>query len=167
MKKLAVRLVIAVVVLAAGYWAWTTLFPNPRKLIRQRLNKLAQTASFSSGEGQLAKLARAQKVANFFSDQVVVNVHVPGGEGGEINSRADLLQHAQAAYMMLNGVKAKFADPNIELPPGKEDAIVDVVLTADIGTEKNAVVEELKFDFKKIDGDWLITRVESVNTLNQ
>jgi hypothetical protein len=39
---------------------------------------------------------------------------------------------------------------------------VGVALTADIGGEQNAVVVDLKIEMKKIDGDWLITRVETV-----
>ena len=108
-----------------------------------------------------------EKVANFFSDQVVVNVSAPGVESPEINSRDDLLQHAQAAYMMVSGLKATFSDPNVELTPGNEEAIVDVAFPADVSGEKDAIVEELKFGLKKISGDWLITRVESVNTLRQ
>jgi hypothetical protein len=167
MKKLAVRVVILAALIALGWWIWTAAFPNPRKAVWHRLQKLAETASFSANEGQFARLARARKVVNFFSEQVVVSVSAPGADPAEINGREDLLEHAQAGYVVVKGLKATFSDPNIEMTPGNEEAIVDVAFRADVSGEKDAVVEELKFGLKKIEGTWLITRVESVNTLKQ
>jgi hypothetical protein len=167
MKKLAVRLIWAAVLVALGYWAWTAAFPNPRKVVRRRLEKLAQIASFSANEAPLAKLANLQKLTGFFSEQVVVNVDAPGEGAHVFNNRDELMQAVQAASMTLNGVQAKFTDPKIEMTPGNEEAIVGVVFTADVGGEKDAVVEELKIDMKKTGGDWLIARVESVDTLKQ
>ncbi len=167
MKKLVVRLIWAAALIALGYWAWTAAFPNPRKAVRRRLEKLAQLASFSANEAPLAKLANLQKLAGFFSEQVVVNVDAPGEGAHVFNNRDELMQAAQAVRMTASGVQAKFADPNIEFTAGNQEAIVDVAFTADIGGEKDAVVEELKIDLKYTGADWVITRVESVDTLKQ
>ena len=78
--KLAVRLLILAGLIVLGYWAWTVAFPNPRKAVWHRLEKLAQIASFSENEGQLTKLASAQKFAGYFSEQVTVNVDLQAGE---------------------------------------------------------------------------------------
>jgi hypothetical protein len=160
--KLAVRLLILAGLAALGYWAWTVAFPNPRKVVWHRLEKLAQIASFSQNEGQLTKLASAQQIAGYFSDQVTVNVDLQGVEKVNYNNREDLVQALQGARMLASSVKAKFLGPKIEMTPGNQEAIVGVALTADIGGEQNAVVVDLKIEMKKIDGDWLITRVETV-----
>ena len=160
--KLAVRLLILAGLVALGYWAWTVAFPNPRKAVWHRLETLAQLASFGPNEGQITKLASAQKFAGYFSDQVTVNVDVTGGEKATYNNREDLIQALQGARMLASSVKAKFLGPKIEMTLGNQEAIVGVALTADIGGEENAVVVDLKIGMKKIDGDWVITRVETV-----
>jgi hypothetical protein len=167
MKKLVTRLIWAAALIALGYWAWTAAFPNPRKEVRRRLNKLAQIASFPADESPLAKLANLQKLAGFFTEQVVVNVSAIGEGTRLFSNRDELMQAAQAARLSVNGFRAKFADPNIELTHGNEEAIVDVAFTADIGGEKDSLVEELKIEMKKTGGDWLINRVESVDTLKR
>ena len=161
MKRAVCWLILAGLI-ALGYWGWTTAFPNPRKEVWHRLEALAQLTSFSAGEGPVTKLASVQKIAGYFNDQVTVSVEVQGVERAEYNNREDLVQALQDARMAAGSVKAKFLDPKIEMTPGNQEAIVGVVLTADIGGEQNAVVVDLKIKMKKIDGDWLITRVETV-----
>jgi hypothetical protein len=160
--KWAVRLVIIAGLAAAGYWAWTVMFPNPRAVVWRRLEKLAEIGSFATNEGQLTKLAAVQKMGGYFSDQVVVNVHVSGEETHEFYNRDELVQALQAGRMSVNSVLVKFKGPKIEITPGNQEAIIGVALTADINGEKDAMVEDLKIEMKKIDGDWLITHVETV-----
>jgi hypothetical protein len=160
--KLAVRLLILAGLIALGYWGWTAAFPNPRKVVRHRLEKLAQIASFSQDEGPLTKLASVQKLAGYFGDQVTVNVEVQGFEKAVFNNREELIQALQGARMAVGSVKARFTGPKIEMTPGNQAAIVGVVFVADVNGEQNAVVVDLKIGMKKIEGDWLITRVETV-----
>lgn len=160
--KWAVRLVIIAVLVAAGCWLWTVMFPNPRAVVWHRLEKLAEIASFPANEGQLMKLAAVQKIGGYFSDQVVVNVHMSGEETHEFNNREELVQAIQAGRMSVNSVLVKFKGARIEITPGNQEAIIGVALTADINGEKDSVVEDLKIEMKKIDGDWLITHVETV-----
>ena len=160
--KWAVRLVIIAGLAAAGYWAWGVMFPNPRAVVWHRLEKLAELASFSAGEGQITKLAAVQKMGGYFSDQVVVNVHMTGEETHEFYNREELVQAIQAGRMSVNSVLAKFKSPKIEITPGNQEAIIGVALTVDINGEKDSVAEDLKIEMKKIDGDWVITHVESV-----
>ena len=160
--KLAVRLLMLAGLMALAYWGWRAVFLDPRKVVRQRLEKLAQIASFAPNEGEVAKLANVQKLAGYFADQVTVNVEVQGVDKAEFSNREDLIQALQAGRMAASSVKAKFLGPKIEMTPGNQEAIVGVALTADIGGEQNAVVVDLKIEMKKIDGDWLITRVETV-----
>ena len=160
--KLAVRLLMLAGLMALGYWGWRMAFPDPRKAVWHRLEKLAQIASFPPNEGQIAKLANVQKLAGFFADQVTVNVEVQSVEKAEFSNREDLIQAMQAGRMAASSVKAKFLGPKIEMTPGNQEAIVGVALAADINGEQNVVVVDLKIKMKKMGGDWLITLVESV-----
>ena len=163
--KLVVRSLLLVGLLALGYWAWTIWFPNPKVEIRHRLERLAQLASFGSDEGALSKLAGAQKLARFFSETVQIKVAVPGVEEYDFDNRDELIQAVVAARSAVKSLKARFSDMNIEVTPGKGEAIVDLTLNADIGDDKDSVWEGLKFSLKKIHGDWLVTRIDTVNLL--
>ena len=67
--KIVFRFVLLAALMALGVWLWFVLFPSPEKIIRQRLTELARTASFSSGEGNLARLAAAKDIWPAISPQ--------------------------------------------------------------------------------------------------
>ncbi len=154
-------LVAAVVVL--GWWGWRTLFPNPRLVIRHRLESLATLASFSPGEGRLARLAAVQKIGGYFSENVQIRLNAPGTDLRSIENREDLLQAAAAAAGSAKNVKVRFLDENIQLLPGNQEAVVDLAVRADVGDDKDTVAEGLKISMKKIKGAWVLTRVEPEN----
>ena len=77
------------------------------------------------------------------------------------------MQAAMAARTMVSGVSAELVDINIDMGPNNQSAMVDLTLKAKVGDERDAVILELKFTFKKIKGDWLITRVATVQTLKR
>jgi ketosteroid isomerase-like protein len=70
-----------------------------------------------------------------------------------------------AACASLQSAEVQFPDARLEIAADRESATAEVTATADINGEKNTVVQELKVLFKKIDGQWKITRVDTVRTL--
>ena len=46
--KIVFRIVLLAALAALGVWLWTMLFPSPEKIIRQRLDAVAQRASFAA-----------------------------------------------------------------------------------------------------------------------
>ncbi|MGP8219807.1 MAG: hypothetical protein ACLQPI_10235, partial [Limisphaerales bacterium] len=72
--KITLRFLLFAALVALGIWLWFILFPSPEKVIRQRLVELARTASASSGESELARLAAARGVSGFFSTNVELAV---------------------------------------------------------------------------------------------
>jgi hypothetical protein len=158
------RVIMLAAVAALGLWVWTLLFPNPKHVIGNRLNQLARLASFSPGEGTLSRAFDVKRLGGLFSDDAQILVDVPALETHEFG-RDEMMQDLLAAKKLGNGLKVKFIDPNIELGTGAESALVDLTMEAKFGGESDLVVQELKFTMKKIKSDWLITRVETVNTL--
>ena len=75
------------------------------------------------------------------------------------------MQAAMGAKSVTTGIKAEFIDMNIELGSGNLSALVDLTLKAKVNGESDMIAQELKFTMKKINGDWLITRIETVKTL--
>ena len=164
--KLIVRIVLVVALAALGIWLWTVLFPNPEKVIRQRLTELARIASFSSNESDLARLAAARSLAGFFSTNVEFQVELPELARRDSMDRDEITQAAFAARSRVGGLKVKFPDINVTVAPDKQSAVADLTVEANISGERDPMVQEMKFTLQKIDGRWLITRVETVRTLS-
>ncbi|MDE3068398.1 MAG: hypothetical protein KGJ60_12730 [Verrucomicrobiota bacterium] len=165
--KILLRLVLAAALVALGLWLWSALFPSPEKIIRKRLAELARDVSFSAGEGNLARLAGAEQVAGFFSTNVEVRLDVPGRVRHRFVGREQITQAALASRSETSELIVKFPDVNVSVAPDKQSATVDLTVEADVSGRRNAIVQEMKFTFQKIQGRWLITRVETVRTLSQ
>jgi hypothetical protein len=163
--KIALRFILFAALVALGVWLWFILFPRPEKVIRWRLTELARTVSSSANESDLARLAAARSVAGFFAATVELNVDLP--ELGQHNSldREEITQLALMGRSRAGGLRVKFPDINITVAPDQQSAVADLAVEANISGERDSVVREMKFTLRKTDGQWLITRVETVRTL--
>jgi SnoaL-like protein len=161
--KFFLRLVLTAVVIAAGIWLWTVLFPNPEKVIRNGLSELARDASFSGSQSSLAGLAGAQKVADFFSTNAEVNVNAPG-RAQTLAGRDEIMQAVAAARASLDGLKVEFPDVSVTVAPDKQSATADLTVKAQIPGHPEFIAQ-MKFTFQKTGRQWLISRVETVRIL--
>jgi hypothetical protein len=164
--KTAKRLILLAIVIVAGAWLWTVLFPGPEKIVRKRLAQAASGASFKSGENLLFTAARAETFADLFSTNVEVNIDLPEHGRHSLVGREEIMQAAAGARSEVKSLKVEFPDMNITVSPDKLSAVADVTLQVRAAGEKELFVQEVKFTFQKIGGDWLITRVETVRTLS-
>ena len=164
--KIILRLVLLAALVALGVWLWSVWFPGPEKVIRQRLIKLARTASFAPGEGNLAKLAAVESVASYFATNVEVDINVPGPVQHTLLGRAEIRQAALGARERLRGLQVTFPDVNVTVAPDKQSAVADVTIEVHIAGDSDTVVQEMKFTFQKTEDGWLISRVETVSTLS-
>ncbi|HEX7577330.1 MAG TPA: hypothetical protein VF430_04765 [Verrucomicrobiae bacterium] len=156
------RLVLLGILITAGVWLWTLVFPSPEKVVRKRLAQLAAEVSFNSGENPLVIAVRSENLASRFSTNVEVNLNAPGFERLQFSGRADITQAAAGARTRLSSLKVEFPDVSVTVAPDRQSAVADVAVKVQAAGEKDSNVQEVKFTFQKIGGDWLITRVESV-----
>jgi hypothetical protein len=163
--KVGTRIFLGVLVVAAGVWLWTIFFPSPDKVIRKRLAAVAQAASFTPGTGYLANLAGAERLAGFFSSNVQVNIDVPYHPRQSLSGREDVYQTALGARASLKSLSVTFPDVMLIINPDKESAVADLTAVGRGMGDSDLFVQEMKFTLKKIEGKWLITRVETVQTL--
>lgn len=164
--KIVFRIVLVAALAALGAWLWMVLFPSPEKVIRQRFEDLARTTSVSAGAGDLARLSAARSLAGFFSTNVEMSLDLPRfGRLGSMD-REEITQMALAATSRAGGLQVKFPDLNVTVDPGRQSAVVDLTVTAVVAGEPDSLVQEMKVTLHKIDGQWLITRVETVRTLS-
>ena len=164
--KIVIRIVWLGVLTALGVWLWTMLFPSPQKIIRQRLEAVARRASFAPDEGTLARMASAESLAGYFSTNVEINLDVPGHLQHTILGRSEITQAALAARSAASSLNVKFLDVNVTLAPDRQSAVADFTVEAHVSGDQDLVVQEMKFTLRKISGQWLITRVETIRTLS-
>jgi hypothetical protein len=163
--KIVVRLVLLLALIGLGYWLYTVFFPPDAVVIRKRLNKIAELASFSSTQGNIVRVANLERLGTYFADNVEVIVDVPGVGAHTFNQKAELMQAAGAARSSLSSISAKFIDINVDVGSAKHLATADLTLEASVAGQKDAVIQELKFTLENIKGEWLVVRVETVKTL--
>jgi hypothetical protein len=167
MKKWMVRLLLLVVLAGVGYWVWTFFFPPPERIIRQRLLEVARLVSFSPKEGSIAKLANAQKLTSFFTDDLEVTIDIARNSRKTFSGRDELLQAAIGARNMISSFNVEFFDITVVVSPDKTSATVNLTANGSVAGEKDSIVQELKFSLKKIGNNWIINRIETVKTLSQ
>jgi len=165
MRVWGFRLFLIAVLVAAAIWGWRLLFPGPEQVIRKELAQLAAASSIVPNEAPLTKLAKAQRLASFFTTDAEVMVDIPNRSLQAFNGREEIQQAALGARAILNSLRVHFVDIEVNVAPNKQLAIAHLTATADLPGEKVPEVEELQFGFKKVDRDWLISRVETVKTL--
>jgi ketosteroid isomerase-like protein len=103
-------------------------------------------------------------VAGFFAADVELNVDLPE-LGQRTMDRVEITQLALMGRSRAGGLQVKFPDINITVAPDKQSAMADLTVEANISGEHDSVVREMKFTLRKTDGQWLITRIETVRTL--
>jgi hypothetical protein len=165
--KILFRLILLAIVVAGGVWLWTVLFPGPEKIIRQRLAEIARLASFNANENPLAALGGAQKLAGFCSPDLHVKLAAPINAEHTFKSREEIAQSDLAARAAFGGtIKVEFVDVVLTLAPDKQSAEADLTARMRSAGSSDLNVQEIKFTLKKVDGQWLVTRAETVRTFN-
>ena len=165
--KLISQLLILAILAALGFWLWTVFFPSPEKVIRKNFAGLATDVSFTPDQNNLVKIAHAQSVAGFFTSNIVVNITIPGHEQQIIVGQDQINQAVLAAHQMVSSLQVRFPDVNVTVAPDKQSATADVTVEADVSGEKRAVIQEMKFSFQKVERDWLIDRVDTVQVISK
>jgi hypothetical protein len=163
--KTLVRLIAIIALVGLGYWLWTVFFPNDKAIILKRVNRLATLLSFDSREGNIARVANVEEAANLFSQEVEIVIDTPGRVQETLDSRQELRQRAFAVRTMLSGMEVKFLDLSATLSYDHDSATVHLTGEVRVSGEGELFVQEFKFHLRKIEGKWLIVRVETVRTL--
>lgn len=165
--RIAVRVVLLAAIAGLGIWLWGVLFPSPDKIIHRQLAKLAARVSFARDEGNLERLADAERVADFFSSNVEVNIDLPGHEQHSFAGRDEITQAALGSRQAVNWLSLKFPDINVSVAPDQASAGAEVTANVSIPGEADVFAEELKISFEKSDRHWLINKVETVRTISR
>ena len=163
--KIAFRLVLVAAAAGLGFWLWTVLFPSPEKIVLKKISSLAATATVSAGDGNLTRAAKVSNLIGYFSADAEISYDVPDAGARTLTGRDEIREAAAAGFTQLSSIKVQFFDAAAQVSPDKQSAVVTCTARVSTGDRKDFGIQELRFQFKKIDGDWLITRATTVQTL--
>jgi ketosteroid isomerase-like protein len=154
-KNAISRIALLAAIVIACWWSWQILFPSSEQVIRKRLSSLAQTASASN----------APKLAAFFTTDAQIDIDV-SSHHLNITGRDEMMAAAAMAARSQPGrYKVEFGSQEIEVASDNTSAIVHLTAKVTVSGESDWIPQELKITFQKIDGNWLISRLETVKTL--
>jgi hypothetical protein len=161
LKRLALLLALA----ALAWWLYGVLFPAPEKLIRQRLGKIAELASFTGKEGNLARVAAVTQLVDCFAPTVQVRVDSPAHAEHTFSGKEEIREVLLGVRANLRALEVKFRDPQVTLNSDRTAALAHLTAEARIGTDRELFVQEMKFGLERVDGKWLVAQIETVRTL--
>jgi hypothetical protein len=126
------------------------------------MDRLAQTASVRPSRSSFARLAYANRLADYFTQDASIHMESLGPDLPVISSRSDLVEAAMAARSQLNSAEFQLADFDVKFPEGKGRASAYVLICGRINRETNRFAQGFKMNLVKTNGHWLITRVNTV-----
>lgn len=163
--KTLFRLVALAAVLTLAWWLWTGLFPSDEAMIKQRLNRVAALMTFDSKEGNIAMAANVSELMGLFDLEVEVMIDTPEFQRQSLAGRDEIRNAALAARQGFSPLEVKFLDQTVVIAPDGTNATVQLTGQARQPGKRDLFVQEMKFLLRKVDGKWLIHRVETVRTL--
>lgn len=165
--KIVIRFVLLAALIALGVWLYTVLFPGPEKAVRKHLTKVARLASIKPDQGLLGRASSIQELANCFAPEIEITLNLRGGSDHTFRKRDEIIEVAKLAHARFKTLQIDFLDMNVALAPDKESATVHLTAKASSSEEVDFQVQEFKFTLQKINGEWLIIRIETVRTLSR
>ncbi|HEX4349004.1 MAG TPA: nuclear transport factor 2 family protein [Verrucomicrobiae bacterium] len=163
--KIASRLVLLAVLAGLGFWLWTVLFPSPEKVVLKKISSLAATATISANDGNITRAAKASNVVGDFASDAEIVFDIAGMGARTLTGRDEIRESAMGGFANVPSLKVQFLDATAKVGADKQTAEVNCTARVSLGDNKDFGIQELRFQLKKIDGDWLITRAETVKTL--
>lgn len=163
--KIAFRLVVFAALAGLGFWLWTVLFPSPEKVVLKKVASLAANANISPADGNISRAAKASSVISAFANDAEIVFDVAGVGSHTMSGRDEIREAALGGFANVQSLKVRFMDANARVGADKQTAQVTCTAQVSTGDSRDFGIQELRFQLKKIEGDWLITKVETVKTL--
>jgi hypothetical protein len=154
-------IVALLAVAAGGFWLWNWFHPPPEKVIRRQMEKLAANLS-AHPEGNIARAAAVNRILSQFSNDILINGEGISRINESLSGKTELQQALFGAMRQLNG-DVSFDEVHVIVGPEETNAVVNFTAVARLADQTEPYTADLKAHFLKIDGDWLIHRVDPIN----
>jgi hypothetical protein len=164
LKNLKITL-LGVIAVAALIWSVKTFFAGDETQIRKQIEKLEKTVSFDAEDGNIETMSKVRTLQSLFTEDV--NIEFKGDYGGsrQIEGRKEVQQSALAARAQAEALEASLHDLVITLTEDASGAVVEATGRARIPGENQEFFQELVLTWVKIEGEWLISEVRTIEAL--
>lgn len=149
--------------IAIGVYAWFHI-KDDRTRIRERIELLAKWGSFGPDDSILAKELTARKLAELFTDDIVIEANIEGQDSLSIQGLQHWTEFIRLVRMQLQSLRLKFTEQNLEVLPDRTHANAHLTLIASLGSEKDLQYREFKCQLVKTKNGWQISRIETIKT---
>lgn len=151
--------------IAIAFLTYRFLFPGDEARIRKVLERAAIAGSVTGNEGDLGRLTKAAELASICTKDIQVTVDAVGLRGG-LEGRDSVRNAAMRFGTTFGNYRIQLA--NIHFRELAETS-AKVTLTARFEGAAPAEIDAQEFaiGFQKVDGNWLIARVETVRLLKR
>jgi hypothetical protein len=160
------RVVLIGVAVAALWFGYPWLFPNDDAQIRSVLERIAEAVgSGAEQQGDVSRLARAAAVRNQLDPQITVDAGPPFSR---MSGRDAIIGTIARMNGTVSDLEVVFADVQITVDPTRSSAKVYLTAQAqyrDGGGARGLEARELDLTFRRLDGDWVVSDVARVRTL--
>jgi len=90
---------------------------------------------------------------------------IPDAGDWTINGLDELRDNVISARQMVSSLRTDFVDVTVKLAPDQQTAAVEVTARVSLPNDRDFIVHEMKFTFRNVKGEWLVSRIETVKTL--
>ena len=140
------------------------LFPSDEKLIRRLLAAVAEIASIKPTDNALVKLGGANKLAEFFTADVVISLDASTFRHRSIRGREELVELAAAARANLSEATIKLHDIGVVVSADRQSATAQLTALATFDGSTDPLLQLLKLRLKRVAGEWKIFEVDTLKT---
>ena len=156
----ALKPILQIVILGAiAFAVWRYLFPPPEKVIRRKIEALAQTVS-ENPQGNISRVANVNRIGAFFHPNVTISLEGFGREVASVNGRGELEQMALGVRQNNIRIKADFSNIHIQVEPDETHASAVVTAEVTLNDQAQPIVQDIRLSFEKYERAWLIRSAE-------
>jgi hypothetical protein len=148
-------LVLAII----AFVVWKFLFPPPEKVIRRKLEALAETIS-ENPQGNISRVANVNRVGSYFHPNVSINLQGFGRDVSSVQGRGELEQMAMGVRQNNFRITVKFSNIHVMVDPSETSASAVVTAEVTLNDQAEPVVQDVRLGFEKYDRAWLIRTAE-------
>ncbi len=160
------KILIGILFLGMVLVAWRVLFPGDETRIRRQLSRMGEVVSYEADASPLAGIAAASRFVKFLTPEVSVSIRIPGVGHRDFQGRENLREAFLASRSPRTGLSVVFLDPRIQL---ENDSQARVEVTVKVTQPGNPEIQAqaLRIDFVRYEGDWMVSGVETIETIGR
>jgi ketosteroid isomerase-like protein len=153
-----VRIVAAVIGIAAvaGFVWW--LFPSEESRVRARLAELAQAATIPPSEPDLARVSRIARLGGFLAEDAAVDF---GAQVGVVTGRAALQGLAAQIAPLTGGLRVELRDVTVAIAGDRRTAAITArAVAAERAPDGRDITEarDVRMELVRTGREWMLSR---------